>query len=265
MLLSLRCCVVTLLLIAGLSTVRSVAQSGPAPTYTYLIYHKFAPGKTIEDALPVEREWRAINQAAVDEGKLIGWYMMVKQMSSNPNPNEYDYVSVIVSPTMTIGGASPAALAKIYGDSLPARMADLQRRDRATAPVVKMEVWRTVESLFGAGFAPDKTPVAVINFMRPYEVGEIWQPEVESMKRVEIDRIKKNGVGGWLFSSLIVPAGSEKGYRLATVQCLNDLSALIGLTPMPQSVHRTFDTVRQEVFRFTEYTVRPAQTAGLKR
>lgn len=265
MLLSLRCCLVTLLLLTGISTVRSIAKSSPARPFTYLIYHKFAPGKTIEDALPVEREWRAINQAAVDEGKLIGWYMMVRQMSSNPNPAEYDYVSVIVSPTMTIGGASPAALAKLYGDSVQVRMADLQRRDRATAPVVKMEIWSTIDNLFGTAFSPDKTPVAIVNFMRPYEVGEIWQPEVEVMKRVEIDRIKKNGVGGWLFSSLMVPAGSEKGYKLATVQCLPDLNALVGLTPMPLSVHRTFEVVRQEVFRFTEYTVRPGLTAGSKR
>ena len=109
-------------------------------TYTYLIYHKLSPGKTVQDALPVEREWRAVNQAAVDEGNMIGWYMMAKQMTSNPNPAEYDYVTVIVTPTMNIKGGSPAAMAKLYGDSTQARMASLNARDRATAPVVKMEV-----------------------------------------------------------------------------------------------------------------------------
>ncbi|QJD79305.1 hypothetical protein [Spirosoma rhododendri] len=257
---------VLVLLLMGLLPMGVMAQtSTPSRTYTYLIYHKLAPGKTLQDALPVEREWRAINQAAVDEGKLIGWHMMVKQMTSNPNPAEYDYVSAIVSPTMSIGGASPAALAKLYGDSVQVRMADLQRRDRATAPVVKMEIWSTIENLFGPAFSPGKTPIAVVNFMRPYDAREIWQPEVEVMKRVEIDRIRKDGVGGWTFSSLMVPAGSEKGYRLATVQCLSDLSALVGLTPMPLSVHQTFETVRQEVFRFMEYTVRPTGPIDKKR
>ena len=116
-------------------------------TYTILIYHKLAPGKTIQDALPVEREWKAINQATVDEGKLIGWHMMVKQMTSNLNPAEYDYVTCIVSATPNINGASPGAMTKLYGDSVQTRMASLQKRDQQTAPVVKFEIWENQAAL----------------------------------------------------------------------------------------------------------------------
>lgn len=107
----------------------AVAQSiAPQKTYMYLIYHKLNPGLTIQDALPVEREWKKVNQAAVDEGKLEGWYMTVKQFTSNPNQTEYDYVTRIVTHEMAIKGASPEAMARIYGDSVQQKMADLQRR-----------------------------------------------------------------------------------------------------------------------------------------
>ena len=84
----------------------AVAQMKPGQkAYMYLIYHKLNPGLTIQDALPVEREWKKINQAAVDEGKLIGWYMTVKQFTSNPNQTEYDYVTRIVTPEMSHWGS----------------------------------------------------------------------------------------------------------------------------------------------------------------
>ncbi len=132
----------TLLLTAiavSLISVCAWAQISPAPkTYTYLFYHKLAPGLTVQDALPVEQEWKALNQAAVDEGNLIGWYMMAKQMSSSTTA-EYDYVTVIATTGMNIKGASPTAMAKLYGDSIQTRMADLQKRDRLRLPLPR---WR---------------------------------------------------------------------------------------------------------------------------
>ncbi|UFH52360.1 hypothetical protein [Spirosoma sp. KNUC1025] len=120
--------VIWLLSMALFSVTSAVAQSkAPQKLYMFLIYHKLNPGLSIQDALPVEREWKRVNQAAVDEGKLEGWYMTVKQFSSNPNPSEYDYVTRIVSREMAIKGASPEAMTRIYGDSVQAKMADLQK------------------------------------------------------------------------------------------------------------------------------------------
>ncbi|CCH55763.1 hypothetical protein BN8_05048 [Fibrisoma limi BUZ 3] len=246
------------------------AKSSPK-AYTYLIYHKLSPGLTIQDALPVEREWRAINQAAVDEGNLIGWYMLAKQMSSNTNPTEYDYVTVIVSREMSIKGASPAAMARLYGDSVKTRMADLQKRDRATAPVVKMEIWETVDAAFNADFAPDKTPLVVLDLMRLRDAGAGWMGLVASMKRLAEERMKQTALSGWNFSRLVVPNGSEKGYGLLVARPVTGLNVLssAGLagstaeaTKMQDQVTRTFDVVRQEVFRITEYTSLPKQTTN---
>lgn len=240
-------------------------QTNPTPkAYTYLIYHKLSPGLTIQDALPVEREWRAINQAAVEEGNLIGWYMMAKQMSSNTNPSEYDYVTVIVTPGMTIKGASPAGMAKIYGDSVKTRMADLQKRDRATAPVVKMEIWETVDAVVSPDFAPDKTPLVVLDYMQLRDPAVDGMSLVPSLKQLATNRIKCSDIAGWDMSRLVVPNGSEKGYGLATVQIVASLNALAipdpELTKLRPQLARTFNVVRQEVFRLTEYTVRPKPT-----
>ena len=250
------------------------AKSTPK-AYTYLIYHKLSPGLTIQDALPVEREWRAINQAAVDEGNLIGWYMLVKQMSSNTNPAEYDYVTVIVSREMSLKGASPAAMARLYGDSVKTRMADLQKRDRATAPVVKMEIWETVDAAFNADFAPDKTPLVVLDLMRLRDAGAGWIGLVAPMKRLAEERMKQTALSGWNFSRLVVPNGSEKGYALLVARSVTGLnvlgsSGLAGSTAeaikIQDQVTRTFDVVRQEVFRITEYTslLRQATNAQAK-
>ena len=255
-----------LLLLYAVFTASALAQSVPTPkTYTYLIYHKLAPGLTIQDALSVEREWRAINQAAVDEGNLIGWHMMVKQMSSNPNPGEYDYVTCIVSREMAIKGASPAAMTKLYGDSVQTRMASLQKRDRQTAPVVKFEVWENADALFGPAFRPDKFSTVVVDFLRLRDPQANWRGVVDPMKRAGAGQVEQNRLGGWGFSALVVPNGSEKGYSFAVARPVANLNVLAGVadqkpTDVQNQMTRTFEVVRQEVFRFQEFTTRPAAT-----
>lgn len=255
-----------LLLLCSVFATAASAQSGPTPkTYTYLIYHKLAPGLTIQDALSVEREWRAINQAAVDEGQLIGWHMMVKQMSSNPNSSEYDYVTCIVSSEMAIKGASPAAMTKLYGDSVQTRMANLQKRDRQTAPVVKFEVWENADALFGPTFRPDKFSTVVVDFLRLRDPQANWRSVVDPLKRAGAGQVEQNRFGGWGFSALVVPNGSEKGYSFAVARPVANLNVLGGIadqkpTDAQNQMTRTFEVVRQEVFRFQEFTTRPAAT-----
>ena len=253
----------------------AVAQMKPGQkAYMYLIYHKLNPGLTIQDALPVEREWRKINQAAVDEGKLIGWYMTVKQFTSNPNQTEYDYVTRIVSPEIAMKGASPEAMARIYGDSVQAKMTDLQKRDRMTAPVVKIEIWEISDGSFAPNFAPDNTQMMVVERMKRRTPGAEYEGVVSQMKKLAEQRIAQNNLTGWDFSSLVVPNGSEKGYEFSVAQYITNMSAIadpvMASTGKPimaapaykqfrKQVEQTFDIVRQEVYRFMEYTTPKAK------
>ncbi len=252
-----------LLLLLSTLTTTAWSQAGPtAKTYTYLIYHKLSPGLTIQDALPVEREWRAINQAAVDEGNLIGWHMMVKQMTSNPNAGEYDYVTCIVSREMAIKGASPAAMAKLYGDSVQTRMANLQKRDRQTAPVVKVEIWENADALLSPNFRADKNVSVVVDFLRLRDPQADWLAAEASMKRIRAGQVEQNQLRGWVFSALVVPNGSEKGYGFAVARPVANLNVLAGVSDSKQAQNqrelaKTFDVVRQDVFRFEEFTIRP--------
>ncbi len=251
---------VSLLLLCLVSASPALAQPTPVTkTYTYLIFHKLNPGLTIQDALPVEREWKAINQAAVDEGKLIGWHMMVKQFSSNPNTSEYDYVTCIVSPNMGIGGASPAAMAKLYGDSVQTRMASLQKRDRQTAPVVKIEIWENQDALFGPDFGPGTTSTVVVDFMKLRDPTADWAPAMAMLKQAGQTQITQKQTGGWSFSALMVPNGSERGYGFAMARPVSNLNKLVDMADpkLTRQLARTFDVVRQEVFRFEQFTIRP--------
>ena len=238
----------------------AVAQSkAPQKLYMYLIYHKLNPGLTIQDALPVEREWKKVNQAAVDEGKLEGWYMTVKQFTSNPNQTEYDYVTRIVTREMAIKGASPEAMTRIYGDSVQAKMADLQKRDRMTAPVVKIEIWEINDGTYAPNFAPDGTQFMVIERIRRRNPGADYDNAVTQIKRLSEERIKKNNLLGWDFSTLIIPNGSEKGYEFSTAQFVSNLGAIAdpAAKQSRNQTAQTFDVVRQEVYRFQEYTTKP--------
>ncbi|GAB4024098.1 hypothetical protein [Spirosoma koreense] len=233
------------------------AQTKPK-TYTFLIYHKLNPGLTIQDALPVEREWKKINQAAVDEGVLEGWYMTVKQYTSNPNQTEYDYVTKIVSKEMAIRGASPAAMTRLYGDSVKIKMADLQRRDRATAPVVRMEIWENTDATFSPAFAPDGSQLMVIDRLRRLKPGTAYAGPASQLQRLSEERIKKGTLLGWDLSALVIPNGSEKGFDLSSTQYVSAMSAVAdpAYQQFRAQLLQTFEIVRQDVFRFQEYTTR---------
>ena len=234
----------------------SVAAQTKPKTYTYLIYHKLNPGLTVQDALSVEREWRKVNQAAVDEGKLEGWYMTVKQFTSNPNQTEYDYVTKIVTSEMAIKGASPEGMARLYGDSIKTKMADLGRRDRATAPVVKIEIWENTDTSFDPKFAPDGTQFMVID--RLIRRNPVANLDLSQLKRLSDERIRKSTLLGWDFSALVVPNGSEKGYEFTSTQYVSSMSALAdpAYKQFRNQINQTFDVVRQEIFRFQEFTVK---------
>ncbi|MFD2936533.1 hypothetical protein [Spirosoma flavum] len=267
----LRTAILMSFLAAHTDNVRAQSKA-PQKTYMYLIYHKLNPGLTIQDALPVEREWKKVNQAAVDEGKLEGWYMTVKQFTSNPNQTEYDYVTRIITHEMAIKGASPEAMTRMYGDSVQAKMADLQKRDRNTAPVVKIEIWEITDGTFAPKFAPDGTQFMVIERIKRRNPGADYAGVVSQMKRLSEDRIKRNNLLGWDFSSLVIPNGSEKGYEFSIAQYVTNLSAIadptLADTPNPimpapaykqlrSQTAQMFDVVRQEVYRFQEYTTKP--------
>ena len=259
----------------SLFALQVIAQSATPPKmYMYLIYHKLSPGLTIQDALPVEREWKKINQAAVDEGKLEGWYMTVKQFTSNPNQTEYDYVTRIVTREMAMKGASPEAMKRLYGDSVQTKMADLQKRDRMTAPVVKIEIWEISDGTFAPKFAPDGTQLMVVERMKRRNPGADYTSALRQIKQLSEQRIKRNTLLGWDFSSLVVPNGSEKGYEFSTAQYVTSLSAIadpvLADSPTPvisaqaykqlrSQTDQVFDVVRQEVYRFMEYTTKPGQ------
>lgn len=264
---------ITVLCLSLLCISCALAQSkAPQKTYMYLIYHKLNPGLTIQDALPVEREWKKVNQAAVDEGKLEGWYMTVKQFTSNPNQTEYDYVTRIVTHEMAIKGASPEAMSRMYGDSVQFKMADLQRRDRNTAPVVKIEIWEITDGTYAPKFAPDGTQLMVIDRIRRRNPGADYDGTVSQLKRLSEERIKRGNLLGWDFSSLVIPNGSEKGYEFSIAHFVPNLGAVanpvLADTPNPvmsapaykqlkSQTAQMFDFVRQEVYRFMEYTTKP--------
>ncbi|WP_461042871.1 hypothetical protein [Spirosoma harenae] len=256
---------------SGLSAAQAQSKA-PQKMYMYLIYHKLNPGLTIQDALPVEREWKKVNQAAVDEGKLEGWYMTVKQFTSNPNQTEYDYVTRILTREMAIRGASPEAMARMYGDSVQIKMADLQKRDRNTAPVVKIEIWEITDGTFAPKFAPDGTQLMVVERMKRRNPGADYDGAVSQMKKLSEERIKRNNLLGWDFSNLVIPNGSEKGYEFSTAHFVKSLGDFANpnlsdsgtsiMTPSAYKQHRsqvaqTFDVVRQEVYRFMEFTTKP--------
>ncbi len=99
----------------------------------------------------------------------------------------------------------------------------------------------------------------VIDRLRRRNPGAAYEGAIGQLKRLSDDNVSKNKVLGWDFSALVVPNGSEKGYELASTQYLSAMSAMTdpAYKQFRQQLDQTFDVVRQEIFRFQEFTTKP--------
>ena len=159
-------------------------------------------------------------------------------------------------------GVSQEEKKKIYGDSVQTRMADLQKRGRATAPVVKTEIWKNMVTSFGSGFAPEKSPLLLVDIMKQRDPTANWVVTAP-LTQFYREGMKRNELLGGGISALVVPKGSEKGYSMISFQNVTSLNVLGDATSEVIKLRNQFsssmDIVREEVFRATEYTKRPAK------
>ncbi|UFH52359.1 hypothetical protein [Spirosoma sp. KNUC1025] len=127
-----------------------------------------------------------------------------------------------------------------------------------TAPVVKMEIWEISDGTYAPDFAPNGSQLMVVERIKRRSQGSDYESLIPVLKRSGEERVRKNTLLGWDFSTLIVPNGTEKGYEFSIAQFVSNLSVLADPTTKQarSQLAQNFDVVRQEVYRFQEYTTK---------
>ncbi|WP_375448098.1 hypothetical protein [uncultured Fibrella sp.] len=253
----------------------SYSQAPPTKSYSEVYYHKLKAGHTLAEARAVENEWKKLHQAQADADFITGWYMLSSILTSNPNNQEYDYITIkTFSDFGVMDNSYPdKVLTQVFGAAAKTKWADLIKRTDAIQAYGKMEIWETIDGVFAEKrLSPDKSPVWVLDLMQVKDNKYTEYVAMEkSMKALHKERIAMNNIAGWNLSTLLYPAGSEKGYSYATVNFYptmkemgdahygeafqkampgQDIQKLIG------QVYATRNMVREEVYFLQEFAVK---------
>ncbi|WP_247236772.1 hypothetical protein [Telluribacter sp. SYSU D00476] len=270
-------------LFVGLLLIQVCNGQAPSRSYSEVYFHKLKPGHTIQEAQAIEKEWKKLHQAQLDDNHITGWYMLSKVMSSNPDRGEYDYITIKTFGDMGIlENSYPAKYnTKVYGSEATRKWEDLMKRTGAIQEHGKMEIWETLDGIFSEKFtSPNLAPIWLIEMMKVKDARVNDYLTVErNIKDLHKERIAMNNIMGWNVAGLMYPAGSEKGYNFATLSYFPSTKEMADqkyaeafkkvhpdgdMQKLANQVYDSRDKVRQEVYYLLEYVSKnaSAQTAA---
>lgn len=269
----------TLMVVLSVLTFTNLALSqAPVVTYSEVMYHKLLPGHTVQEALAIEKDWKKIHQVQLNEKAITGWYVLNKQLSSNPDQQAYDYITIKTFTDMGhLENSYPDKdLEKAFGATYKAKWADLLKRTGGIQNGGKVEIWRNMDGVL-TGKAP--APIWVIELMKVKNgLGNEYVALEQTFKKLHQERVNMNNIAGWTMAGLMYPAATEKGYEYATVnyytsmkdmadgrymEAFNKIMPGQDAQKLIDSAYKTRDIVRQEVYILLEY-VAPAPVQAMK-
>lgn len=185
-----------LVVLAVLAFTTLALSQAPVVTYSEVKYHKLLPGHTIQEALAMEKEWKKIHQVQLLDKAITGWYVLNKQLSSNPDQQAYDYITIKTFTDMGYMENSypDKDLEKAFGATYKAKWADLSKRTGVIQNGGKVEIWRTMDGVSN-GKAP--APIWVIDLMKVKNgLNAEYVALEQTFKKLHQERMNMNNISG---------------------------------------------------------------------
>ena len=82
----------TLIALAILVSTGSFAQK--STRYAIVAFHKLQPGKTMDDAIAIEKQWAQLHQVRKNAGVISDWIMYVPYNGMKSEGIDFDYITV---------------------------------------------------------------------------------------------------------------------------------------------------------------------------
>ena len=182
-------------------------QTGPA-------YHqvmncvKVAPGKLADFRQLVSEVSKPLAEARVSAGEIVSWTLLRSVMPAGTEAR-CDYSISTIYPALPPAPASAESLAasmKKAGIKMSA--ADYLARRNAISHLVATEMWR----LRVRAGQPKVGDYVFLNHMKVHNYADYVKFETEVWHPLAEQRIKDGAMRGWIFATLMLPAGTDTKY-----------------------------------------------------
>jgi hypothetical protein len=208
-------------LVFTLAALAIVASSYSQSLYGIVAFHKVTPGHTIEEALTLEREWKAIHQARKDAGLISNWAVFVNYNGFKTKDVDFDYITVNYGTDVDKVGSYPEDLWQGFVKTHPSYN-DLLDRTRKVTNIIRQNL-SVSESSVGT-FQPNQ--IFVFEFMKVSGANYYTYFDFEKkMSKVHEERLKSGAISRWAFWRQILPSSDNGNAYFTTVQAFPNLSS----------------------------------------
>ncbi len=204
--------------IALLAATLFITAAIMAQTVAVVSYMKVAPGA--EDAyIALEREWKKIHQARVDDGRMIAWELYYIHNQGTASPYNFATANIYKDLKSAMAGLSEADM-KLMGP----KWSEIANKTNAARQLVKDEIYNWQMGIQAT--QPEKfLTVSYMKINKPESYYEMERDAYQPMHKAAID---ENKMAGWSIWSRAFP--EDNYYQAVAVNGYASLDQMTSMT-----------------------------------
>ena len=189
--------------------------------YTIVAYHKLQPGKTMDEAIAIEKQWLPIHQARKTAGIISDWMMYVPYNGIKSQGIDFDYITVNAGTDLDKLHTYPMEL---FTDLMKADpgFAKLSAATAKTQTIIRQSIGKKIN---GTAKGTVKSQFMIFDMMKVGDAAAYEAFEAKVLK-VHEARIEAGNISGWSLYKTIYPSSDEVSVNYTTIQSLDKLSKL---------------------------------------
>lgn len=200
-----------------------LAQNGQTqPKYYCIIsYHKLNPGKTMEDALGMERKWKLLHQTKKEAGLIADWAIYSMFYGAKTPDIDYDYVTAMYGFDLDKMASFPDDIMNQFVKKYP-QHANIFTEPGASS-LVRNEAF--VSEAHAGEYKPNSYILVEDMKVRPENFFEYIELEKKAAA-VHQERVKAGVITQWSFWRRVLPTGYDGATYFLTASEYPSLSAI---------------------------------------
>ena len=210
----------TLIAFTILASAGSFAQS--VNRYTIIAFHKLQPGKTMDDAIAIEKQWAPIHQIRKNAGVISDWIMYVPYNNIKSEGIDFDYITVNGGTDLDKLHTYPMEL---FADMVKADPAAIEKLSDATAKTQTILRQAISKRINGTAKGTNKSQFMIIDLMKVAD-GAAYEAFENKVLKVHEARIEAGNISGWSLYKTLYPSSNDVSANYWTIQSLDKLSKL---------------------------------------
>lgn len=189
-------------------------QPSAEKVYTQSItYIKVTPGKSAEYVALINETSKKVAQQRIAAGEIISWTLLRSVMPAGKEARA-DYIVSVISegpPREPMSREKFAAELKKAGVAM--KIEEYYERRDSLSHLVAQEMWRPRERVGTV----QKGNYMFVNYMKVHNAAAYTEFEKTVWRPMAEEWVKQGAMSGWLFSTRLLPAGSETPYSAFSV------------------------------------------------